>query len=241
MGPQGKWLALCALPTGIFIFRGVSGAFEPLPPETLETMTLLDHLTRSLPVISAYGAVVGGHSFLSWKAASVLRVDVLNRFRLLKAAREFVDGGEERVSSGAFYTLVPIRPRWRGERRSLRTFSPGASLRPPPAFNSDTPRRLSTPLLTPMNSTPTSLCMERPSVEDAGKVEGVYRARVGPSTPTLGASLPQAVKDWEELASIVRVAGDDCRFVVGWDRVRGGARSIHWSPYDRVRVVNADP
>jgi hypothetical protein len=45
---------------------------------------------------------------------------------------------------GAFYTLVPIRPRRRGERRSLRTF-PGVSLRPPLAFNPDTPRRLSTP------------------------------------------------------------------------------------------------
>ena len=45
---------------------------------------------------------------------------------------------------GAFYlTLVPIRPRSRGERRSLRTL-PGASLRPHHAFNPDTPRRLST-------------------------------------------------------------------------------------------------
>ena len=51
--------------------------------------------------------------------------------------------------------LVPIRPRSRGERRSLRTFSPVVSLRPPLAFNPDTPRRLSTPLLTPLNSTPT--------------------------------------------------------------------------------------
>jgi sister chromatid cohesion protein DCC1 len=40
-------------------------------------------------------------------------------------------------------TLVPIRPRWRGERRSLRT-SPGTSLRPPLAFNPRS-RRLSTP------------------------------------------------------------------------------------------------
>ena len=63
--------------------------------------------------------------------------------------------------SGAFYTLVPIRPRWRCERRSLRTFA-GVSLRPPLAFNTR-PRRLSTPPLTPFNSTPTSLCMERPS------------------------------------------------------------------------------
>ena len=45
--------------------------------------------------------------------------------------------------SGASYTLVPIRPRWRGERRSLRTL-PGASLRPPLPFN-PRPRRLSTP------------------------------------------------------------------------------------------------
>ena len=44
---------------------------------------------------------------------------------------------------GAFCTLVPIRPRRRGERRSLRTL-PGASLRPPLAFN-PRPRCLSTP------------------------------------------------------------------------------------------------
>ena len=50
----------------------------------------------------------------------------------------FADG-----ASGAFYTLVPIRPRSRGERRSLRTF-PGASLRSSLAFN-PRPRRLSTP------------------------------------------------------------------------------------------------
>ena len=47
------------------------------------------------------------------------------------------------AEDGAFYrTLVPIRPRWRCERRSLRTFT-GASLRPPLAFN-PRPRRLST-------------------------------------------------------------------------------------------------
>jgi hypothetical protein len=46
--------------------------------------------------------------------------------RLLRAAWLF---NAER--SGAFYlTLVPIRPRSRGERRSLRTLLPGASLRP---------------------------------------------------------------------------------------------------------------
>jgi elongator complex protein 1 len=65
------------------------------------------------------------------------------------------------VDYGTFYTLVPIRPRSRGERRSLRTF-PGASLRAPIAFN-PRPRRLSTPLLTPFNSTPGWPRMLRPA------------------------------------------------------------------------------
>eukprot|EP00982_Pelagococcus_subviridis_P010094 30967-Pelagococcus_subviridis.AAC.14 len=47
------------------------------------------------------------------------------------------------VRRGAFFTLVPIRPRPRGERRFLRT-SPGASLRPGHGFNPH-PRCLSTP------------------------------------------------------------------------------------------------
>ena len=58
---------------------------------------------------------------------------------------------------GAFYlTLVPVRPRSRGERRSLRTFNPGVSLSPHLGFNPRPIRYLSTPLLTPFNSTPTS-------------------------------------------------------------------------------------
>ena len=47
---------------------------------------------------------------------------------------------------GAFvYTLVPIRLRRRGERRSLRTFSPGVSLRPGSLAFNPRPRCLSTP------------------------------------------------------------------------------------------------
>ena len=42
-------------------------------------------------------------------------------------------------------TLVPIRPRRRGERRSLKTFSPGDSLRPGSLGFNPRPRRLSTP------------------------------------------------------------------------------------------------
>ena len=55
-----------------------------------------------------------------------------------------LDASLPRRISGAFYiTLVPIRPRSRGERRSLR-ISPGVSLRPPHGFN-PRPRCLSTP------------------------------------------------------------------------------------------------
>jgi len=68
-----------------------------------------------------------------------------------------------RLGPGAFFFayLVPVRPRRRGERRSLRTLSSpgGASLRPPgslASFNTR-PRRLSTPLLTPLNDGPSTL------------------------------------------------------------------------------------
>ena len=57
----------------------------------------------------------------------------------LRARSRGVRGGRR----GAFYTLVPIRPRSRGERRSLRTFA-GASLRPRP--------RVQSPTSTPFNS-----------------------------------------------------------------------------------------
>ena len=64
--------------------------------------------------------------------------------------------GAASVSGASHLTPVPIRPRRRCERRSSRTFA-GASLRAHLAFTHPRPRRLSTPLLTPMNSTPTSL------------------------------------------------------------------------------------
>jgi hypothetical protein len=50
-----------------------------------------------------------------------------------------------RLDAGAFtFTLVPIRPRRRGERQSLRT-SPIVSLRPGSLAFNPRPRRLSTP------------------------------------------------------------------------------------------------
>jgi len=54
-------------------------------------------------------------------------------------------------------TLVPIRPRRRGARRSLRTLLPGASLRQPPlGFNSDAHTA------TPFNSTPDAFELHLP-------------------------------------------------------------------------------
>ena len=67
-----------------------------------------------------------------------------------------VPGADQGASASAStITLVPIRSRRRGARRSLRTL-PGASLRPGSLAFNPRPRRLSTPLLTPFNFTPTS-------------------------------------------------------------------------------------
>ena len=58
-------------------------------------------------------------------------------------------------------TLVPVRPRRRGERRSLRTF-PGVHIRPPLGFNARL-RRLSTPTYAFELHPDVRLEMERPS------------------------------------------------------------------------------
>jgi 1-phosphatidylinositol-4-phosphate 5-kinase len=73
------------------------------------------------------------------------RYDLKGSTKGRRASAKEKKKGPSAIYKGAFYTLVPIRPRSRGERRSLRTL-PGASLRPGSlAFNPDTPRRLSTP------------------------------------------------------------------------------------------------
>ena len=91
-------------------------------------------------MVAALTSVIGRRG----DAASAALVE-----RIFLAARE---GGEPlggaawSCAIGAmcrFYTLVPIRPRSRGERRSLRTL-PIFSLRPALAFNTR-PQRLSTP------------------------------------------------------------------------------------------------
>ena len=68
-------------------------------------------------------------------------VDVVVEWPTLPSERAVTDASAEKLAaaeSGAFcLTLVPIRPRSRGERRSLRTLLPGVRLSPPtPRFQS---------------------------------------------------------------------------------------------------------
>ena len=115
-------------------------------------------------------------------------------------ARETARGGEAEPGGvgGAFYTLVPIRPRSRGERRSLRTL-PGASLRPPLAFN-PRPRRLSTPLLTPFNSTPTFARMERPWRRRVGDARAPRRGRFDANDARSSTGCARSLTRWRACA-----------------------------------------
>jgi hypothetical protein len=73
-----------------------------------------------------------------------------------RAIRSALRRGEKPPAGGAFYvTLVPVRPRRRGERRSLRTF-PVVSLRPSPLAFNPRPYDAFQRQLTPFNSTPIS-------------------------------------------------------------------------------------
>ena len=121
------------------------------------------------PPVRVSRAPRAGRRRRRWTARSVDAVGGERRERGFERERRAAAAAGSERGSGAFYlTLVPIRPRRRGERRSLRT-SPVASLRPGSlAFNPDTPRRLSTPLLTPLNSTPTFARTERPSARQRG-------------------------------------------------------------------------
>ena len=84
-------------------------------------------------------------------------VDAVKLFAVAYVGQELahVITGETTFQARSIITLVPIRPRRRGERRFLRTFA-GASLRPGSLAFDPRPRRLSTPLLTPFDSAPTT-------------------------------------------------------------------------------------
>jgi len=165
-----------------------------------------------------------------------------------------------RALEGAFiFTLVPIRPRRRGERRSLRAFSPGLSLRPPLAFN-PRPRRHSTQLLTPFNST--SIVLPRAAAAAAAAVrarEAVADAAVRRARP-LRSPTARAVQGRRDRGRDrgpergERAARADARrpgaaapgsnpdgAAVGLGAAVEVRSYLHWFPYDRVGVVNADP
>jgi hypothetical protein len=74
--------------------------------------------------------------------------------------RAFAPGAPGTKARSSIITPVPVRPRRRGARRSLRTLFPArASLRqagPTVSIPTHAPRRLTTPPLTPFNATPIS-------------------------------------------------------------------------------------
>jgi hypothetical protein len=119
------------------ITRKTSTAFRTCDPAWGERFEFIaaKALEDDEVIVTLYDEdLVGAHDFLGQITIPVRAVDEARR------------GG-----SGAFYlTLVPIRPRWRGECHFLRTF-PVVSLRPGSLAFNTRPRRLSTPLLTPFN------------------------------------------------------------------------------------------
>ena len=147
-------------------------------------------------------------------------------------------GGPIVATARSAHTLVPIRPRRRGERRFLRTLLPGVSLRPGSLGFNPRPRRLSTPLLTPFNSTQ-ALTAAVAAYALAWELLDPYfdKAQVG---------LEQQERVvWDNRAALICfaapfAAGLAIPVVGPFGTAVAQARSIsHWSPYDRVGVVNA--
>jgi hypothetical protein len=72
-------------------------------------------------------------------------------------------------------------------------------------------------------------------VDAAGKEEGVYRARFAADAPTLGASLPECARDWEDLEVLMTLSRERaCRgtdvgvrkYVLGWDKNRNAPSAL---------------
>ena len=183
------------------------------------------------------------------------RTDVLERCASLDApyARCLCANHKGEHAHGAFYlTLVPIRPRRRGERRSLRTL-PGVSLRPPLAFNPRL-RRLSTPPRhslvwnDPKACPAVALCVAghdhpggygrtlvinpKDGLHTFGRVHHVTLEAM--LEAKRGSTSYATLEVYDHDVAVVGVGAATSR--------RLQARSIsHWFPYDRVGVVNADP
>ena len=113
---------------------GTGAKRTPLPRSGEEDAEVVDHRARPGAEVGKEVAVV--------RPGSGVRISA-RMFSLRGYRTDPAVDAEIYERSGAFYTLVPIRPRSRGGRRSLRTF-PVVSLRLPLAFN-PRPRRLSTP------------------------------------------------------------------------------------------------
>ena len=101
--------------------------------------------------------------------------------------------------------------------------------------------------LTPFNSTPTFARIKRPSAsERVARLVTIY------ALVFLGlvfVSSPLALFSFvNDLARALNPKMDTHAMWLSWAKGRGAlsgfifqVRSIHWSPYDRVGVVNADP
>ena len=190
---QGRWLALVALPVGIGIFRSVSSAFDADAGEGAY---------RYAATLGAYGAVIFGHTFCCWKAADVLRFDTLNRARLCKMTRAFVDAEtDDWLNAEAFRETETRENARRGGADSLTAL------------------------------------VALPGVDAAGAEEGVYRARFAADAPTLGASLPECARDWDDLEGLLRLSsgasprekngfGKRRKYALGWDAARGTVSAL---------------
>lgn len=191
---QGRWLALVALPVGIGIFRSVSSAFDADAGEGAY---------RYAATLGAYGAVIFGHTFCCWKAADVLRFDTLNRARLCKMTRAFVDAETDEWLNGEAFRETETR------ENARRGGAPARS----------------------------GALVALPGVDAAGAEEGVYRARFAADAPTLGASLPECARDWDDLEGLLRLSsgasprekngfGKRRKYALGWDAARGTVSAL---------------
>ena len=152
LGGAALFAAAAALP--LDVLPGVAPRAAVAATATASAATATDDadsasssLLRRKPPSTSNGAYYnefGWRDHAQYRMAKIFALPLLGKiafFFLLVAPMVLVGGVLYKiVDKGAFtFTPVPVRPRRRGERRSLRTF-PGASLRPPPlGFNPGTP------------------------------------------------------------------------------------------------------